>query len=205
MSISRLEDRYIRNADSEKREDEHKKLGKEFEPVFCSFLDFVGKKSGLISEVRRGTTADDHAKTDLVITLANGKKLAAQLTFATDKAIRMEKLQEILRLPVTSRLYDERGIPIRTDPMPRILLTGGDSYEKWQQALEHSKNNDLPENFFKDAEAMGDYIMQQFVLNLKYLAGIDRADRELFMDYIEFFESAKKKAPPKSKTEYAND
>jgi len=194
-----IENRYIANADFEHRRAEQEALGRELEAPFIEFLRFEGLRRGIIADVRHGTQTEDSQMIDALITLSNGKQIAAQLTFAHDADIRTEKLHRIERLPVASRLFDERGTPTRLEePIPRVLISGGDT-GAWKEALARHRAGQGPETFFKDPDERFDAILRQIPANFQYLS-LRRPDyANVFGEYLKYFAAALPEEKPDAK------
>lgn len=181
---STIEDRRIESIDLERRRAEQEELGKKFEPVAEKFFAYAGQ--GLFREVRRGTETEDHEMIDFVITLKNGKQVAVQFTVARDVDIRLEKIRRVTERPIVGRLFDKSGRSVPAEPMPRVVVFGGDP-KIWEEALEHFSRGDGPHTFFPKPKAQTRFLLDQFLKNLKHLADQHPSQRAFFSEYISYF------------------
>ncbi len=193
----------VRRIDTEARKEEQEQFGKEAEPVFVMFLEYIGRVKGVIASVRKGTEAEDHDMIDMVITLQNKMQIAVQLSFARDRDIQRQKLERMIERPIVGNLYDERGRRTPIEPIPRMLLSGS-SPEVWKRIVECHKKGSPPEACLENPEAEAIFILEQFKRNLEFLSTRRPEHRQLFNNYISFLSDRMPEQPGKKHQMHAH-
>ena len=94
-------------------------FGNELEELIITLLE---EKAGFLEITHASKWDDQFEKVDLIVTLANGEKLAVQISATDSPQIMRKKLDNIVRHPTLDALHDDEGNVVSKETMPIALV-----------------------------------------------------------------------------------